>query len=109
MGQVVDGTQTHWLFALQDVPVGQVPHVIVLPQPSDAVPHCCPAGQPVGTQPQVPLLLQVWPLGQEPQLTVPPQPSGAVPQVCPAGHVVLGWQTQVLLLLQTDPGAHVPH
>jgi hypothetical protein len=85
--------------ALQFWPLGHVPHCTTPPQPLDAVPHICPAGQVlVGVQPQalgLPPPPHVWGAMQVPQLIVPPQPLEAVPQVCPAGQVVAAVQPQL--------------
>jgi len=95
-----------------------VPHGILFPQPSGAVPQFCPLMQACaavfGVQthllpaPQV----GVAPL-HVPHDTVPPQPSEAVLQFCPlrqACATVFGWQTHLLLELQVGVAPlHVPH
>src|SRR5262249_60386312 len=54
VGQVVRGTQTHWLLALHVVGGAQVPQLTVPPQPSGCVPHAWPPLQVVfGTQTHV--------------------------------------------------------
>jgi hypothetical protein len=71
-----------------DCPVGHVPQLSRLPQPSGGVPQVAPrAPHVVGVQLPPPHWLvtppppQVWPLAQDPQLTVtPPQPSLCGPQ-----------------------------
>ena len=81
--------------ALQESPVGQLPQLIMPPQPFGAVPQICPVGQAVsGMQLQTLGVLapQVWPIAHVPQLRFPPQPSGIVPQLSGVGHPLRGVQ-----------------
>lgn len=73
----------------------QVPQARVPPQPFDAVPQVCPAGQVVlGVQPHR-FAAQVSGAVQLPHDKVPAQPLEAVPQVNPRDRQVLGVQVFV--------------
>ena len=73
-----------------------VPHASVPPQPFDAVPHVCPAGQVVlGVQPHTFPTPQVWGAVQVPQDSVPPHPLEGVPHVKPRAAQVVGVQVLV--------------
>jgi hypothetical protein len=70
----------HVLSGAHACPGAHVPHWSVPPQPSGAVPHCWPGGQPFGTQ-HTPALLQIAGAAQDPQSISLPQPSGYDPHV----------------------------
>jgi hypothetical protein len=98
---------------------GQLPQLMVPPQPSEIVPQTSPAGQAlIGVQPQTFGTLGVPPphvlLPEHvPQFTVPPQPSLIVPQLSGEGQPVCLVQPQTLAMPgfpppQVWPAAHVP-
>jgi hypothetical protein len=105
----LEEVDTHWLFE-HVWPVLHVPHVIMPPQPSIAVPQTSPDGQVVaGLQPHwlaVPPPPHVWgELQFPPQVRVPPQPSDMVPQLAPDGHAVRAVQTTVTVVMASAPSA----
>ena len=87
----------HWpaIPLAPQVPEGQAPQLMALPQPSLCMPHwkpCCV--QVFGVQPvrRTSPLMQAWPEGHRPHWRMLPQPSPIGPQVAPAAEQVVGVQ-----------------
>src|SRR4051812_34981729 len=102
---------THWLLTQSGVDPPHVPHGMLVPQPSGAVPQFCPLMQASAMVFGLHAHLLLTQAGVDP-LHVPheilvPQPSGAVLQFCPLTHacaIVFGVQTHLLLTqLGVDP------